>query len=202
MPPGDITPTFDSYEDDDTKPFRVPDIDDVDPVFYDNYVGAQVTLPVGDEYKSARVVRRKRDIHGNVTGVSNPNSILDTRTYDVELPDGSMVEYSANTIAENMYAMCDPEGNQHTLLEAIVDHKSDGNAVQKPDRYIEGPGNKHLKKTTAGWHLCIEWHDGSTSWERLADLKESYPVQVAEYAVSSGINDEPAFAWWVPYVFK
>jgi hypothetical protein len=101
-----------------------------------------------------------------------------------------------------MYAMCDPEGNQYALLEAIVDHKTDGNAIQKADGFTSGPGNKHRKKTTAGWHLCVEWKDGSTSWQRLADMKESYPVQVAEYAVSAGIVDEPAFAWWVPYVFK
>jgi hypothetical protein len=41
------------------------------------------------------------------------------------------------------------------------------------------------------------WKDGSTSWEALKDLKESFPVQVAELAVSQGIQDEPAFAWWV-----
>jgi hypothetical protein len=34
-------------------------------------------------------------------------------------------------------------------------------------------------------------------------LKESNPVDVAEYAVSRGIADEPAFRWWVPtYTLK
>ena len=47
-----------------------------------------------------------------------------------------------------------------------------------------------------------EWKNKSTSWERLADLKESYPIQVAEYAVAKGIDKEPAFAWWVPYVLR
>jgi hypothetical protein len=36
----------------------------------------------------------------------------------------------------------------------------------------------------------------------LADLKNSYPVQVAEYAVNNKIASEPAFAWWVPHVLK
>jgi hypothetical protein len=31
----------------------------------------------------------------------------------------------------------------------------------------------------------------------LKDLKESNPVEVAEYAVANKIDDEPAFAWWV-----
>jgi hypothetical protein len=36
----------------------------------------------------------------------------------------------------------------------------------------------------------------------LADLKESYPVQVAEDAVNNKIVSEPAFTWWVPHVLK
>ena len=36
----------------------------------------------------------------------------------------------------------------------------------------------------------------------MADLKNSYPVQVAEYAVNNKIASEPAFAWWVPHVLK
>ncbi len=31
-------------------------------------------------------------------------------------------------------------------------------------------------------------------------LKESNPVQVAEYTMACNIGEEPAFAWWVPYV--
>ena len=50
--------------------------------------------------------------------------------------------------------------------------------------------------------FVFEWKDGSTSWERLADLKESYPIELAEYAVQQGIDHEPAFAWWAPYVLK
>jgi hypothetical protein len=53
LPPGDITPTYEPYEDDTTPSSSVPDIDDVDPVFYDNYVGAQVTLLVDGELQNA-----------------------------------------------------------------------------------------------------------------------------------------------------
>ena len=51
-------------------------------------------------------------------------------------------------------------------------------------------------------HLCVEWRDDTTSWERLATLKESFPVEVAEYSVAAGINTEPAFNWWVPHVLN
>jgi hypothetical protein len=33
-------------------------------------------------------------------------------------------------------------------------------------------------------------------------LKESNPVQVAEYASSCNIAEEPAFSWWVPYILR
>jgi hypothetical protein len=33
--------------------------------------------------------------------------MLDTRNYEIEFPDGRSDEYTANAIAENMYAQCD-----------------------------------------------------------------------------------------------
>ena len=33
-------------------------------------------------------------------------------------------------------------------------------------------------------------------------MKESYPVEVAEYAVAQEIDHEPAFSWWVPHILK
>ena len=43
----------------------------------------------------------------------------------------------------------------------------------------------------------MEWKDGSMGWIKLSALKESYPVQRAEYAVANGLDHEPAFNWWV-----
>ena len=33
-------------------------------------------------------------------------------------------------------------------------------------------------------------------------MKESYPVQLAEYVIEYSLTEEPAFAWWVHYVHK
>lgn len=33
-------------------------------------------------------------------------------------------------------------------------------------------------------------------------MKESYLLEVAEYAVAQSIDNEPAFVWWVPYTLK
>jgi hypothetical protein len=43
---------------------------------------------------------------------------------------------------------------------------------------------------------------GGPKGQDLKDLKESNPVQVAEYALSNKLVSQPAFAWWVPYNLK
>ena len=50
--------------------------------------------------------------------------------------------------------------------------------------------------------MLVSMKDGSEQWYPLKDLKESNPVQVAEYAVAKRIDDEPSFSWWVPYTIK
>jgi hypothetical protein len=48
----------------------------------------------------------------------------------------------------------------------------------------------------------VKLNTGSTSWENLADLKESHPLKTAKYAVTHGIDHAPASNWWVPHVLK
>jgi hypothetical protein len=33
-------------------------------------------------------------------------------------------------------------------------------------------------------------------------MKDSYPVQTAEYAVANNLAKEPAFRWWISHVFR
>jgi hypothetical protein len=97
----------------------------------------------------------------------------------------------------------DADGREFILMKEIVDHQSDGSAVPVDDAYYVDPNGRRTRwMTTKGWKLLIEWKDGSTDWLPLKDLKESYPVHVAEYAVANKIAEQPAFAWWVPYVLR
>ena len=110
-------------------------------------------------------------------------------------------EHSANVIVENMRAQCNIEGgNQHQLLEAIIHHESDEQAVQCNDGCVNV--QRHMKKSAQGWHLCIQWKDGFTSSERLADAKETNPIEVAEHCVARGVESRPAFASWVDFTLK
>ena len=76
----------------------------------------------------------------------------------------------------------------------MTDNKKEDSAISKVDGFIKlSSGNLHRKRITCGWKLLVEWRDGSVDWVSLKDLKQSNPVELAEYVVS----DEPAFNWWV-----
>jgi hypothetical protein len=96
---------------------------------------------------NARVVRRKRDHLGNPTGRANANPILDTRSYIVQFEESDETELTANTIADAIYAQCDPDGNQYLLLEALIDHRCNDNAVKLADQMTVHDNGKH--KTNA-----------------------------------------------------
>ena len=102
-----------------------------------------------------------------------------------------------------MYSQCDPDGHEYILLDEIVDHRRTDTAIKLADQKVmRANGRTYLRRSTIGWQLCCQWKDGSSSWVNLADLKESYPIEVAKYAKILGIVHEPAFNWWVPHILK
>ncbi len=106
-------------------------------------------------------------------------------------------------IAESLYLQCDPDGNQYVLLEEIVNHCRLPAAIKLSDqRVVHADKKTYLKRSTIGWQFCCQWKDGSRSWENLADLKESHPIENTKYAKVLGIDHEPAFNWWIPHVLK
>jgi hypothetical protein len=182
-----VTPSYEPYEDDDDqKVVQVPDVDDVPD--FDVYLDAEVLLPKGDRQLTAKVKRQKREQDGTLKGTAHKNPISDSRIYEVEFPEGEIAEYAANVLAQNIISQCDLEGNQFFLMDSIVDFKKDGHAVELADQHLYVNGRQHQRKTTKGWKLCVQWKDGTTTWKKLADLKESYPVEVAEYAIVNKIN--------------
>ena len=195
----EIGETMDPYEDDEEAPRNIPDADDN---AYDNYVSAELQLANGDRMERAKVLRRHRNADGDTIGTRDDNPVLDTRVYDVEFSDGSIKQYAANIIAENMYSQVDSDGYHIMLLDEIIDHRKNGHAVDKADKYLNTKRGRKLRKSTIGWDMRVLWRDGSTSWIPLKQLKESNPVEIAEYAVANGIDDECAFQWWVPFTLR
>ena len=207
FPDQDLTPVYEPFGDtgsaDDFD--MEPDHEDLEvtPEAHDNYVGVDLMFPKGGTMTRGRVTARKRDADGNPKGRANDNPILDTREYTVEFDDGDVSELTANLIAESMYAQCDPDGNQYVLLDSLIDYRRLDTALKLSDQTVVRNDNRTYKKrNTIGWQICCQWKDGSSSWEKLSDLKESHPIETAEFAVTMGIDHEPAFNWWVPHVLK
>ena len=192
FPPEELTPEWEKYEDDDpssTLP-SAPAItlEPITPEANDNYMNVEIVLSRGDTMERGRVVGRKRDHNDNPIGRAHANPILDTRCYDVEFDDGQVTELTANVIAESMYSQCDPDGNQYVLLNAIVDFCKNNTALSIEDQKIVVKGRQSLQRTTIGWQLCCKWKDKSTSWEKLSELKESHPLETAEYCVAQNLT--------------
>lgn len=169
------------------------------------YIHMEVGLPRGadDALQYARVKRRAVGNDGIPIGCLHSNPLLDTRQYEVEFKDGSMETLSANIIAENLLAQVDEEGQRQMLLSEIVDHRVLPDAVPKEKGEFKTPhGTVRKKMTTRGWELCVKWKDGSTDWVQLKDLKDLYPIKLAEYAICNRIDQELAFAWWVKHTLK
>ena len=171
----------------------------------DNYIGMKLGIvrgPDGD-VQQAHVKKRVVDDEGRPLGIANDNPILDLRQYEVEFLDGETEILTANLIAENILAQVDDNGYMHMMIDEIEDHRVLPDAVKKNEgTYTTSQGTIRRKRTTKGWELLVRWKDGSSNWIRLKDLKDSYPVDLMEYAVRNNIQEEPAFAWWVPFVVK
>jgi hypothetical protein len=198
----DLTP---DYNFDDNNHNLDPDHGNlkVTPEMGDNYLNAEISVPCGGTLVKGRVTSRKRDKDGNPIGLTNANPILDTHEYTFTFNDGDETVLNTNLIVEIMYAQFNPDGNQYVLLNSIIDHRQLETAIRPSDQKVVQPnGWTYIKRSTIGWKVCCQWKDGSTSWENLADLKESHPLETAEYASTQGIDHEPAFNWWVPHVLK
>ena len=141
------------------------------------------------------MVSRVKDKDVKLKGNYNKNPILDTRVYDVMFLDGAVCQYAANIIAENMYYQVDSNSYHTILLKEITDHRKSVMSVPIDDKFVVSKNiSKSLRKSTKGWDFLCLWKYGSTAWAPLKDLKESNPVDIAEYVVGNKIPEETAFS--------
>ena len=184
------------------------DVEDQEPSEFgehDAYLNMEIGLPRGDDdgIVHARVKRRAVDEDGKPIGKPSNNPILDSRAYEVEFIDGHTETLTANTIAKNMLAQVDEDGHRSLFIYEIEDFRRNGNALSKDEgTFTTRTGLQRKKLTTRGWEFFVRWKDGTADWVALKDLKDSYPVILADYAIANNLQDEPAFAWWVPYTLR
>ena len=140
---------------------------------------------------------RKRDASGNLIGERNDNPILDTCIYQVEHLDGRVEEYVTNMIAELLMSNVDDKWYDVGWIDEIVDHRKRDMALSTLEGFVISGTTRKPVITTKGWDIQVKWKDGSLDWLSLSQVKESMPVELAEYAVAQKIYHEPAFNWWV-----
>ena len=84
------------------------------------------------------------------------------------------------------------------MLNELIRHEKDLTALSKEESTYSTKANRvRHKPTTKGWRILVDWHDGTSSWAKLSDIKQSYSVQLAEYAKAKGLENESPFIWWV-----
>jgi hypothetical protein len=198
----DFQEEFDSIVND----HNVPEADDsfTPDVCGDTCSNIELATPRdSDGPEFAKVTKRSRDKDGLPMGKANDNPILDARMHRVEHSDGHKVSLAAKAIAESVFAQADDEGNRHVLFQEIIDHRTDGSELKQHDTFITArSGTQRRRETTKGCETLVQWKDGSTTWVALKDMKNSHPVQMAEYSIQRRIAGEPAFAWWAKHVSR
>ena len=70
------------------------------------------------------------DCNGKPVGVETPNPVTDTWLYEVEYLDRTVETLAANVIAENILSQVDEEGHRQLLMEEIIDHLSNKDAIK------------------------------------------------------------------------
>ena len=79
-----------------------------------------------------------------------------------------------------MYAQCDPYGNIFVMLDVLTDNRKSSQDLSIEDqKATDSRGRNVMRHSTARWQICCQWKDGSTSWEKVCNLKESHPLEMA-----------------------
>ena len=166
----------------------------------DNLIGAQVSLPSKDGLPLLAIVKKRKLNHrGDPIGSYHSSPMLDSRIYELEFPDERIEEYSVNIILENMVDQVKSNDWDASLFDEVISARKDEGIALKggEEAFTIVNGVKRPIITTKGWSIQVRWKDGSISWHPLSLIKSSNPIELAEYAVSNKLSDEPAFKWWV-----
>jgi hypothetical protein len=123
--------------------------------------------------------------------------------YEVEFLDGSVEKYMTNLITESLHSQLDDDGVRQPVYHEFLDHHNDGTAIDASQgTTLLLSGHRKHKCTTRGWEILVQHADGSTTWVPLSTVKDANCIQLAEYAALNWLLDEPAFAWWAPFVLE
>ena len=94
--------------------------------------------------KADRVIGWSTDTSGNSIGHYDSNPMLNTKVYGVMFPDGTILHFSANIIAESLYENSD-EDVYHQYMEEVIGHKKLHLCISKADGLIKTKSGQNKK---------------------------------------------------------
>ncbi len=96
------------------------------------------------------MIKCAKVIGGKPVHHAHANPFFDMKEYEVEFTDGTIEQYAANMIADEMYAQVDNEGNMFQLLDEIMDHKKDNTAIDIANGTVTWASGNVKPKIIAG----------------------------------------------------
>ena len=169
----------------------------------DEYIGSQIRLNTTKGPALVKIVSSQRDPSGTLIGTKNDIPQLDSRIYNVPFEDGHYEQYATNILAEALAAEYDKDGFDTGFISEISGYRKHSTSIPRSQgHFLSKNGNRSPIITTKGWDLKVTWKDGTSTWVPLSILKNSEPLLVARYAKTVGIQNEPAYKWWVSHTLK
>ena len=73
-----------------------------------------------------------------------------------------------------------------SMVESIVDYAKDKNAVPMSDKFVTTRSRQRRRRTTTEgcWKFLVLFKDGDEKWVPLKLLKETNPIEIAEFATA------------------
>lgn len=129
-----------------------------------------VVIPQHDDIKNldvpcAALMDGKIDPESSMLlSTQNANLAIDTRIYEVELPNRTYNDYAANVLIKNIMASLNDNGKTALLLDDTIGNCFNPECVKESDRWNETPqGAKRRSIITKGYDINVLWKDGTSS---------------------------------------
>ena len=124
------------------------------------FIDVDVRMLHNEEITRAKVTGRTVFDNGQTSGTYHDNPYHNTLVYDVTFPIGTVKEYAASLIADNMVNQVDKDSFEFNLLELITDHQKPRDALSLDDEQLM---NNEMERVQSddGWYFQILWTDGN-----------------------------------------
>ena len=84
----------------------------------------------------------------------------------------------------------DSNGHHSQFFDCITNVRCDDQDIAKMDGYnTTKRGQRKRRETTVGWNFEIKWKNVTKQWVNLSLIKESNPIEVADFVKSRGIDE-------------